>query len=1631
MNRNLLGNLKIKMRLAAVLGVMIMMPFTGWGQTPDRSGTYYIPNNRETGYQPDGTTVNGIFYLCPSTSLYGADKPFVTTYITNKNPNSIWKIEYVSTLEDVDYYHIHHMQSDKYLKTNDPVHSNTDRARVHLEAATQQDFDNDTEGAFLFFFANESSGVLNICPKTLSDRPNGASLNPAKGNKNSYAGLNQGNPGYYTGWDGNRIYFGGIVGVFDYVDSDGASKWRLESASPATPTITNNYDGTITLACDTVTATIYYTTDGSDPTWINPGIGNTTQTYDGNPFTLPSTTTVIKAIAYKLYNGESQMATYDVPQYTAPTISFDYNTSKVSIDPGSGGTAYYNTGDGSQADPTTSSTVYSAPFIISSATTVKAIATHAGYLTSGVATLSISQVVTPTIQDNGNNAISITSATPGATFYYTTDGSTPTTSSTEYTGPLTENVSSVTIKAIAVKENMIISEVGSGSVILRCATPVITRIDMSFTLSCSMPTDANLYYRLDDGSETEYSGPVTFTSEQLPMTVTAVARHNDYTQSETATFELLNGTGTPTDPYLIYGLTDFSNFVTNVNNGTTASACYKLATNVSAIGTNAITTAFTGTFDGDLYTITDLTHPLFNIVDGGIVKNVKLDNVNITTGTNVGAICNEATGAARIYNCGILSGSVTGTVNVGGLVGLINSGSSVRVVNCYNYANVSGGTYAAGIVGKNEGTVGDVRIALCMMYGNISDATNISPVYTGNHIDNVKKFTEYNFFLYSNERDDDGDRIVKIPYTVLNDQLSINEEEYLTRFPFHLHILNTHRELAAFFLFGASGQTVNNITPEQIAEIGHWVVKKDLAPYPIVEHWATNTKKVIEAPTPSNILTEMGTTGYLTVNVSIDGHSYSAQLPITDMDEANFDYTWGKVVLPYANEFEVNTDYDRICTGWKITKVTKGSTYYTTSSFTDYNFADRNNPQKDIYSESNPYIFAQGGYYIVPYGVTAIEITANFATAYYLSDAQYETGYTNDYTDPTGLGGYVYNGSSSGSLFHNKTVYKNIDNVLDVLGEFNTPHSQAIVLVGNYHFPTAVNTNPFRNGDYKKAFTLMSIDADNNQEPDYAFYSVSATTNLQRPRTPAMRFDFVALIPVGMAAHVNGSRYYPGLPIWNPSGWFEMTETSLTWTNQFELASSNFTYTGTENVNNYRIIINSGYYVQMVRSSKLLPCNLLSYAQIGGKTYIKEYYPGSHSANAYETKLVPVNVTGGEIEQCFMTGYGYKKSTNSYGTAKGDNIYFWCAGGKIGKFLGAFMETPVPASEGYVDMTAKIDHALIKEFYGGGTSPLSPITGDINVTIDNSRVDFYCGGPEFGDMTTGKTVTTTATNSIFGEYFGAGFGGTAIVYFNYEDLSQDINWPSDCNCSTTNFPDGFFSSHYYPGRPTGTDRHGRLIEKAGGIGSRYKFEYIVHSYDKKYLVARFYTGFANFDFATTGDVTNTLTGCTILNNFFGAGCQGKVNGRVTSTLTDCTVNGSAYGAGFKASANEVEVYPTTPPYELSQFTMETGIFSEFKIPDPETFLWKEGTAGTSNDVLKELYTDKPMTTLGDVSGKVTITLNGNTTVQGSLFGGGFESKSLNDTEVHVYDHTHVFGNIYGGGNKGLVGGNSKVLIENP
>lgn len=131
----------------------------------------------------------------------------------------------------------------------------------------------------------------------------------------------------------------------------------------------------------------------------------------------------------------------------------------------SGATIYYTTNG---ATPTTSSTKYTGAFRISDYTTIKAIAVMSGAANSSVMVknINISSVSAPTANVASgtlvatNSKVYLSSATQGATIYYTTDGSTPTANSPKYTDGIVIS-RSMTINAIAIKAGLLASTVSS------------------------------------------------------------------------------------------------------------------------------------------------------------------------------------------------------------------------------------------------------------------------------------------------------------------------------------------------------------------------------------------------------------------------------------------------------------------------------------------------------------------------------------------------------------------------------------------------------------------------------------------------------------------------------------------------------------------------------------------------------------------------------------------------------------------------------------------------------------------------------------------------------------------------------------------------------------------------------------------------------------------------------------------------------------------------------------------------------------------------------------------------------------------------------------------------------------------
>ena len=109
-----------------------------------------------------------------------------------------------------------------------------------------------------------------------------------------------------------------------------------------------------------------------------------------------------------------------------------------------------------RTDPDASSTVYTEPFTLSDDTTVKAIAIKDDKTSSIVTKVyeAPEQIIVtePEIIITENGEVTLVNSTDGATIYYTTDGTSPSTSSHVYSEAFVI-ASGTTIKAIAVKNN--------------------------------------------------------------------------------------------------------------------------------------------------------------------------------------------------------------------------------------------------------------------------------------------------------------------------------------------------------------------------------------------------------------------------------------------------------------------------------------------------------------------------------------------------------------------------------------------------------------------------------------------------------------------------------------------------------------------------------------------------------------------------------------------------------------------------------------------------------------------------------------------------------------------------------------------------------------------------------------------------------------------------------------------------------------------------------------------------------------------------------------------------------------------------------------------------------------------------
>ncbi|MBR2386925.1 hypothetical protein IKA92_06485, partial [bacterium] len=174
------------------------------------------------------------------------------------------------------------------------------------------------------------------------------------------------------------------------------------------------------------------------------------------------------------------------------------------------------------------------------------------------------------------------------------------------------------------------------------------------------------------------------------------------------------------------------------------------------------TTTYTGTFEGNNYTISNLTSTtqgLFAEINGGTVQNLKLENFNITSSDNeygvvIGGLANYANNAT-INNVHVLEGSISTNSctdydfdGTGGLIGFVRSNTEIsncsssasvlgeynvggligfsdyaNIVDSYSTGNVSGHSYVGGLVGKSSDDF--TTIDSCYATGDITGYASV------------------------------------------------------------------------------------------------------------------------------------------------------------------------------------------------------------------------------------------------------------------------------------------------------------------------------------------------------------------------------------------------------------------------------------------------------------------------------------------------------------------------------------------------------------------------------------------------------------------------------------------------------------------------------------------------------------------------------------------------------------------------------------------------------------------------------------------------------------------------------------------------------------------------------------------
>ena len=350
-------------------------------------------------------------------------------------------------------------------------------------------------------------------------------------------------------------------------NSQGNKQFRITAAAikPVAPTF-DPVEGefsvafTLHLACATAGSTIYYTTDGTDPTT------GSTEYVDATGIAISAANTTVKAIAVKDgMQSDIASATYTYKSVAKPLFGITSGTAvyygtkvEVTCTTAESSIFYTLTTDGSEpADPTSASTAYPDGGIAINANTVKikVIAKKGDdYSSIASATYTLKAPEAPTFSPAAgavarNTFVTISSAA-GTSIMYTTDGSDADTGTDTGSNSVEVSITAgMTLKAIAYDPELnISSEASAAYTIAQVATPSISVPSgevvegTTVTIDCQT-ADATIHYTTDGtdptASSATYSAPISIDAD---MTIKAIAVKENYVDSEvaSATYSVLS-----------------------------------------------------------------------------------------------------------------------------------------------------------------------------------------------------------------------------------------------------------------------------------------------------------------------------------------------------------------------------------------------------------------------------------------------------------------------------------------------------------------------------------------------------------------------------------------------------------------------------------------------------------------------------------------------------------------------------------------------------------------------------------------------------------------------------------------------------------------------------------------------------------------------------------------------------------------------------------------------------------------------------------------------------------------------------------------------------------------------------------